>query len=194
MSYNFGTKNDEGNKYQLNLNLTTNYANNIERVSEDDAINIIANKLNEQSLVNGSLGDLSKLYVGKLNNGSIGNLKLTALKQKKQQNQTFNALNAINALNQTPYYQIKQFEQDVNPNTTTQMQQVIAAENVTAAIVPTPESIVNANLHEGYASDHPGFYVRYAVNGLSKTEPNGNFFKEALNPTYLSSFPNLSVG
>ena len=97
MSYNYANKNEESdfiskqnnnsnnNKHMYQTNILVNQAGANERVTEDDAINIIANKLNEQSLINGSLGDLSKMYVGKLNNGSLNNLKFTTMKKPTTQ-------------------------------------------------------------------------------------------------------------
>ncbi len=117
----------------------------IEIVERNQAVfpsNLIANKLTEQSLA-----DLSKLYVAKLNNGS---LKMTSMKK-----------NESLLLNQK-YYQIKQFEQDISGSGTD------ASNKIKQQLGQTSESL------EGYAPDHPGFYVRYAVNGLSKTEPSGS--------------------
>ena len=145
MSYNFILKNEDS---KLNSSSNNNQQQSQQQQqqqqqsNEDDAINLIANKLTEQSLA-----DLSKLYVAKLNNGS---LKMTSMKK-----------NESLLLNQK-YYQIKQFEQDISGSGTD------ASNKIKQQLGQTSESL------EGYAPDHPGFYVRYAVNGLSKTEPSGS--------------------
>ena len=171
MSFNYANKNEES-EFILNHNIKSKQQNTVnqhasnERVTEDDAINMIANKLNEQSLINRSLGDLSKLYVGKLNNGSLNNLKFTTMKKPTSQPPVV-ALNTQNS-----YYQIKQFEQDVIPIPPTQMKEVDAA--TAAAASATANNVASDQTQEGYAQDHPGFYIRYAVNGLSKTEQSGS--------------------
>ena len=62
------------------------------------------------------------------------------------------------------YYQIKQFEQDISGSGTDASNKIKQQQQ----LGQTSESL------EGYAPDHPGFYIRYAVNGLSKTEPSGS--------------------
>ena len=58
------------------------------------------------------------------------------------------------------------------------MQGVVAAAAAAAAVSSTAaaNNVAAEQTHvpEGYAPDHPGFYVRYAVNGLSKTEQSGS--------------------
>ena len=183
MSYNYVNKNEESDfiSKQNNNNIKSKQQNNMvdqpasnERVTEDDAINMIANKLNEQSLINRSLGDLSKLYVGKLNNGSLNSLKFTTMKKPTVQPPVV-ALNTQNS-----YYQIKQFEQDVIPITPAQVQGIVAASAAATSATSAPADTATSNnntldqAQEGYAQDHPGFYVRYAVNGLSKIEQSGS--------------------
>ena len=142
MSYNFILKNEDSKLNSSNNN--QQQQQHQQQSNEDDAINLIANKLTEQSLA-----DLSKLYVAKLNNGS---LKMTSIKK-----------NESLLLNQK-YYQIKQFEQDISGSGTDASNKIKQQQQ----LGQTSESL------EGYAPDHPGFYIRYAVNGLSKTEPSGS--------------------
>ena len=73
MSYNFILKNEDSKLNSSNNN--QQQQQHQQQSNEDDAINLIANKLTEQSLA-----DLSKLYVAKLNNGS---LKMTSIKKNE---------------------------------------------------------------------------------------------------------------
>lgn len=166
MSYNLASKNDDKVQSSLLNEKTSQQQQQQQAKREDDAINLIANKLNEHSLINGSLGDLSKLYVAKLNNGAIGNLKLAGMKQATKQKPINQSLHSLNQT-QNSYYQIKQFEQDL-PITN-----ISNAANINNNSVAASNK-TNETSTEGYDPDHPGFYVRYAVNGLSKTESCGS--------------------
>jgi len=125
--------------------------------------------------IKGSLGDLSKLYIGTLNNGTLANLKLASIVINNPIKENNNN-NNNSTTNQ--FHKINQFDSNNNKNELSSLStaNVLAQPSVVIRqqIVKTPPASINKQQQQQQQQQQPKFCVKFAVNGLSKTAYGGS--------------------